>query len=77
MKGNPFQDRIEVLFPGITGEVNFRLIDSKGSIVLMKTELINGGGITLFLKNKQLSNGVYILEANINGQQFTEKLVKK
>lgn len=77
VKGNPFKDNIEVLMPGNTGEVIFRLIDAKGRVVYLKQELINSNGIILSLKDKNLSSGVYVLEAVVNGQRFSEKLVKE
>ncbi len=77
VKGNPFKDKIEVLLPGSSGEATFRLLDSKGRVVYMKKEMINNSSIILTLKDRQLSSGIYILEASVNGQHFSEKLVKE
>ena len=77
VKGNPFKDEIEVMLPGNTGEVTFRLLDAKGRVVFIKKTVAGANGITLSLKDKALANGIYILEATINGQHYSEKLMKE
>ena len=77
VKGNPFRDQIEVWLPDNNGEVTFRLLDAKGATVFMKKQVMNQNGTILSLKERNLSSGVYILEATINGYHFSERLLKE
>ncbi|CAN5872330.1 hypothetical protein BH11BAC4_BH11BAC4_04680 [soil metagenome] len=77
VKGNPFKDKIEVLLPGSKGEVTFRLLDAKGRVVFINKAVVDGSSIMLSLKDRPLSSGIYILEASIEGQHFSEKLIKE
>ena len=76
VKGNPFTDEIRLLFPSANGEAMFRLTDALGKIVLRSSAIIGSGEVVLSI-NKQLSPGVYVLEAVVNGERFTEKIIKK
>jgi len=77
VEGNPFTDRINILVPYSNGTGSFRLLDATGRLVYSNTVAINGSpSVSLKLQNN-LPAGVYILEAVINGEKFTEKLYRK
>ncbi|MEO6490656.1 MAG: GEVED domain-containing protein [Ferruginibacter sp.] len=76
VKGNPFHQDIEVILPANSGEVVFRLLDSKGSVVLVEKQGISSNSIVIKLK-KPLSNGIYVLEATVNGEYFSEKVIRQ
>lgn len=77
VKGNPFRDKITVVLPVSSGEAGFRLFDSKGRVVYMNRLVLSSPEIILSLKDNSLGSGVYILEATVNGQHFSEKLIKE
>jgi hypothetical protein len=75
---NPFTDKITVLLPKTTGNAQFRLLDASGRVVYKQTQALNSAtAVTIYLKDKGISPGVYILEAMINNERYTQKLVKQ
>lgn len=76
--GNPFKDRISMILPYSTGNAAFRLADAAGRTVYANNMQLSGSpAITLLLQSNSISRGIYILEAVINGERFTQKVVKE
>ncbi|MEJ7610207.1 MAG: zinc-dependent metalloprotease [Ferruginibacter sp.] len=75
--GNPFKDQIHLVLPYQHGNAMFRVTDAAGRIVYSKSIALSGTATeTLYLSNA-MSKGMYILEALINGERFTQKLIKE
>jgi len=76
--GNPFKDQINMILPYSTGNAAFKLTDAAGRIVYASNMQLSGSSTaTLMLQSNSMSRGVYILEAVINGERFTQKVVKE
>lgn len=76
--GNPFKDNISMILPYSTGNAFFKLTDAAGRIVYSTGMKLSGASTTtLLLHGNSISRGVYILEAVINGERFTQKVVKE
>ncbi len=75
--GNPFKDKISMILPYSTGNASFKLTDAAGRIVYANNMQLSGSPTaTLILQSNSISKGIYILEAVINGERFTQKVVK-
>ena len=75
--GNPFKEQINLILPYSNGNASFKLMDVTGKTVYSKTISLNGtSSVNLVLQNN-LSSGMYILETIINGEKFTQKIVKE
>ena len=76
--GNPFKDQLNLILPYSIGKAMFRLTDPTGRIVFSAAQTLSGSKtLTLDLLQHNLNSGMYILEAIINGERFTQKLIKK
>ena len=75
---NPFTDKITVQLPKTSGTVAFRLLDASGRTVYQEKQLLsNQTAATVYLKDKSITAGIYILDVMINGERFTERLIKQ
>ena len=76
--GTVFSNKINVVLPYTNGTAEFSLLDAVGAQVYTSTIAVNGtASQTLVLPNSNLARGIYVLELIINGEKFTQKLVKK
>ncbi len=74
---NPFNQMIHLILPNSNSKASFRLADAAGRIIYTSPEkTYQENDVILNLSNVFLSKGLYILDAVINGERFTEKLVK-
>ena len=75
--GTIFNDKIIITMPYSSGKASFRISDAAGRIVYNTSRNLEDSFTqTLSLQNTNLAKGIYILEVNINGENFTKKLVK-
>jgi Pregnancy-associated plasma protein-A/GEVED domain len=75
---NPVHENIYVELPSNTGTGIFRLIDATGRIIFTINIKLNGTlYATIPINGIQLASGMYVLEAIINGERYTQKIVKK
>ena len=75
--GNPFKEQINLILPYSNGNASFKLMDVTGKTVYSKIISLNGtSSVNLVLQNN-LSSGMYILETIINGEKFTQKIMKE
>ncbi len=76
--GNPFTSQINVLLPFSNGTAFFKLMDAAGKVVYSyQSKLNNSSIVNLYLQNSNLSRGMYVLQAIVNGERFIEKVIKK
>ena len=74
--GNPFKDNLNLILPYSNGDARIRLMDATGRTVYSKNiKVNNNAAVNLSLQNI-ISNGLYVLEVIINGEKFTQKVVK-
>lgn len=75
--GNPFRDELAVILPEAQGRTIVRLLDAQGRVVQTQSYWLNGANRVSFrVSNKTLSNGMYLLEAVVNGQRYTSQVLK-
>ena len=74
---NPFQQNIRIKMPAHTGPAHFRLLDATGKTLLKETIRSNDDLITIDTDNLKLLPGIYILETLLDGQIFTNKVLKQ
>ena len=74
--GNPFKNNLSLILPYSNGNSTIRLTDAAGRVVYNKNiTLNNNAAVNLPLQN-YISNGLYVLEVIINGEKFTQKIIK-
>lgn len=74
--GNPFKDNLNLILPYSNGDARIRLMDATGRTVYSKNiKVNNNAAVNLSLQNI-ISSGLYVLEVIINGEKFTQKVVK-
>jgi len=76
---NPVQDYLDMEFDGLpNGAVGIKLVDLNGRILgtwnnpqLLQTRMrVNIGGL-------HLAKGAYIMQVQVNGKNFTERILKE
>jgi hypothetical protein len=75
--GNPFRDNIVIRFmkpPETPGEL--RLTDMGGKLVA-RLMIQKGDQLVSFIVPPGISSGAYFIRAFINGQTFTQKLIRQ
>lgn len=75
INGNPFKDYIDLGFARSAGEVKLQLVSSSGAVVLEKIF----SGVQKKIRWQMpsfITNGAYVLRTLIDGQAFTNKLVR-
>ncbi len=74
---NPVRNNIEIQFDEVTaGKVQLRLTDLSGkALVMWQGENLSSRKISIDISQKKLSKGVYILQARIQGKNYTEKVI--
>lgn len=78
VSGNPFKDQLNLVLPASNGNASIKILDAAGRMVFIKNVSISGNpNVTLLLQNNIITKGVYILEAVVNGEKFTQKIVKE
>jgi hypothetical protein len=77
--GNPFHDNITVRFVRVPqGKIVFRLTDISGKLIRQTVfNDLSQGQIQFILPAVNLSKGVYLLNAMVDGEIFTERILKQ
>ena len=74
--GNPFSDNLNLILNQSNGKAQIKLLDAAERVVYNKSVLLNiNAPITLPMQNN-ISRGLYVLEVTINGERFTQKVIK-
>jgi hypothetical protein len=74
---NPFETLIKFrLAKQPKQKIKIELLDAAGNTIFYK-EFDNNNEITIDLSGNQLSRGIYFLNAEVDGNRYTRKLVKK
>ncbi len=74
---NPFKDYISVRFTKLPkGETTLKLMDLSGRLISSSKVYNPLSSVIRFEYNKTLSNGIYILQAETEGKQYSIKLMK-
>ncbi|MCC7526559.1 MAG: T9SS type A sorting domain-containing protein [Chitinophagaceae bacterium] len=78
VRGNPVAvNRLTLLVAAEkAGNVKLRIIDMQGRILVLREQSISAGSNILHIDNEMdyWTNGIYLVQADINGQLFTEKI---
>jgi len=75
---NPFRDYINIRFSKLPkGETTLRLLDQSGRLINSSKIYNPLSSIIRFNTNRTLSNGIYILQADNEGKQYSVKLMKE
>ena len=74
---NPFTDHIDIRFARVPkGEIRLRLLDLSGKLISSSKVYNPLSSVIRFDCDKVLSKGIYILQAENQGIQYSIKLVK-
>ncbi|MEO8111749.1 MAG: Calx-beta domain-containing protein [Ginsengibacter sp.] len=75
---NPFKNDINLrLVNQPKGQVNLKLYNTAGSLIAAKNFQAGSNFIQFDLPSNTLSKGIYLLEANVDGEVFNYRLVKE
>ncbi len=76
--GNPFNNEILIrLVKPVTGKAELKLIDMNGKEVTRVAIARGQQQVLINVREKNLSNGVYTLQAGIDGEVFSTRLIKQ
>ena len=77
--GNPFTDNIQIKFARIPkGSVSVRLLDASGKTLFNSAyNKIAQNQIQINVNKGNLISGIYILQVQVDGKNFVEKVVKR
>lgn len=71
---NPASDQLSVAFPGFTGEAIVTIVGSDGR-VMQEQQMNQTAGEQLIADVGGLSNGIYLVNVEQDGDRVTERLV--
>ena len=76
---NPVQSAIDIQFGEVgAGRVQVRLTDISGKLIkLWNGENVTNRRVRIDISDRNLSKGVYILHATVNGKEYSEKVIVK
>lgn len=72
---NPFGSALRVIFTAYPGPASFRLFDPSGRTIAISPQQ-ESGGVHLIEVPAELPAGVYFLEAQINGERITKRVLR-
>lgn len=75
--GTNFTNNINMILPYNNGKASFQLMDAAGKTMYAGTLNFTSNYTTIPLPNNSLATGIYFLKIIINGEFFTQKIVKK
>lgn len=75
---NPFDSELSIFIETtVNAKATIQIADISGKIVsIQEQEMVSGENIVTFHGNK-LSNGIYLITIDINGQTYTRKVIKQ
>ena len=71
---NPFTEYINFSIDEKSGRANVRILDLSGGIMMMQELELNTNNQ---VQVQEIPNGIYLLQVEIGGKVYTEKIVKK